>query len=163
LSNNGTLLALTKYKEIKNFMEITPHARDDGYIYLMIKGGVASFNPTGVLQIPGITSRDIDIGGVYLKKGETLILGGFRVDHNLAVERKEPFLSKMPIIKYIIPWAKDKERSMNEILFIVTPHYADVSQGSKKQEENFFNYKPKRWILEDIVDEGLERSERYKY
>lgn len=127
LSQTGVLLALTKYKEIDNFLELTPSARDDGIIYLDISAGVASYNPTGVLQIPGITKRNVRIGGVEVKQGETIVLGGFRIDHNIAIERKDPWLSNIPILNYFFR-GDDKEKSTNEVLFIATPHYVDVNK-----------------------------------
>ncbi len=136
----GALFAQTKYKSIGNFLEVTPYARDGGNIYLEVKAGVGSFNPTGVLQVPGITQRDINIGGVYIAQGETLVLGGFRIDHQLAIERKEPWLSRIPGVNKIYPWAQDTESSINEILFVATPYYVDVNKPKyQKYEKNFKN------------------------
>lgn len=125
----GALLALTKFKPVETFLKVTPTARDDGNIYLDINSGVGSFNPTGVLQVPGIVTREIKIDGVYVPQGNTLIIAGMRIDHTLGIERKDPLLSKVPILGKIIPWGDDKEKNMQEILFIVTPEYVDVNQN----------------------------------
>ncbi|MDO8467352.1 MAG: type II and III secretion system protein [Nanoarchaeota archaeon] len=124
----GAILELTKYKEIDNFLEITPSARDNGNIYLDIFAGVGSYNPTGVLQIPGIVKRNVKISGLELKEGETIILGGFRIDHTLAVERKDPWFSTIPVLGYLFK-SNDKEKSTNEVLFIATPHYLNIDKS----------------------------------
>ena len=122
----GAILALTKYKEIDNFLELTPFARDNGSVFMNISAGVGSYNPTGVLQIPGIVKRNVKVDGVEIKQGETIVLGGFKIDHTLAIERKDHWLSHIPVLGYLFR-ASDKEKSRNEVLFIATPYYVDVN------------------------------------
>ena len=79
------------------------------------------------MQIPGVVKRNVKIDGLELKMGETIILGGFRIDHTLAVEREDPWFSTIPVLGYLFK-SKDNEKSTNEVLFIATPHYIDVDK-----------------------------------
>ena len=124
----GTIFEATKYKEIDNFLEITPVMRDDGNIYLDINAGVGSYNPTGVLQVPGIVRRNVHLFGVKIHENETIVLGGFRIDHTLVVERKDPWFSRIPVAGYLFK-AEDREKSTNEVIFIATPRYLDVNKN----------------------------------
>lgn len=131
----GALFSQTKYKDVNNFMEMIPWARGDNVIYLEnIKAGVGSFNPTGVLQVPGITQRNIENEGIYLKQGETLVLGGFRIDHKIGIERIDPWFGKIPIISHLFPWAEDTEKSINEIIFLMTPYYININHKQEVKE-----------------------------
>ncbi len=124
----GALLALTKYKEIKNYVTVTPEVRDGGNIYLNIEMGVGSLNTTGFLPVPGITSREIKIGGVLIPENQTLVLGGFRLDHEAGTEKEDSFFGNIPILKKILPHAFLKEKSTDQILYMITPRYANVNK-----------------------------------
>jgi len=115
------------HKEIQNFMKVTPHVRDDGEIYVEVNAGVGSYNPTGVLQVPGIVTREVNLGGLEVMQGDTIILGGFTIDHTLAVERRDPWLSEIPLLGYFFK-SNDTEKSKNEVLFIATFYNVDVNQ-----------------------------------
>jgi len=125
----GGILALTKYKPIENSLEITPSARDDGNIYLdKITAKIGSYNPTGVLQLPGIVLRGVEIEGVEMKQGETIVIGGFRIDHTLGIKRQDPWLSHIPGLGFLFR-AKDEEKSTNQVLFMATPYYIDINKN----------------------------------
>ena len=125
VTGSGLLLATTKFKPVETFMQVTPYARDNGNIFLNVSAGVGSFNPVGVLQLLGITQRDIKNEGVEIKQGQTLVIAGVKIDDAIAVERKDPWFKHIPLFGKLFS-GEDQEKSMKYMYFMVTPEYIDV-------------------------------------
>ncbi len=151
----GALLALTKYKDVINALTVTPKVRDNKIISLNLDASTGSFNPTGVLQVPGITQRKVTIEEVQLREGETLVVGGFQIDHELGVERKDTWMSKIPGISYLFPKGQDEEMSNNQIYFIATPIRIDVNQGNVEEDKSDLKKKVRFVYPESELEQRL--------
>jgi Flp pilus assembly secretin CpaC len=124
----GGLELVTKYKPVPNLLEVTPYAKDDEIISLSLKAEVSSLNPTGVLQVPTITSRKAELEEFYVRQGQTLVIAGFIDDHKLGVERKDPLLSRLPLVGPLFPHGEDREQRRDMLAFLVRPYYIDITQ-----------------------------------
>lgn len=122
---SGAIVIATEYKEVPNYLEITPSARDNGIIGMQIKSGMGSVNPTGPLQVPTITRRETEIENVYLRQGQTLAIAGFTNYKTISIVRKVPILGDIPVLGELFR-GTDVEKSRDMILFLVTPYYVDV-------------------------------------
>ncbi|HEY6347971.1 MAG TPA: cohesin domain-containing protein [Candidatus Angelobacter sp.] len=112
-----------QYIDVGVTIEITPHVHPDGEISL--KATLTVSNQTGTSSIGGISQpiisqRKID-HEIRLKDGEANLLGGILEDQITLNTAGVPFLSKIPLLKYLFS-QEDKERHTNEVVFLLVPH-----------------------------------------
>jgi len=112
-----------QYIDVGVTIEIQPHVHPDGEISL--KATLTISNQTGTASIGGISQpiisqRKVD-HEIRLRDGEMNLLGGIYEDQVTLNTAGVPFLSKIPLIKYLFS-QEDKERHTNEVVFLLVPH-----------------------------------------
>jgi len=124
--------SITEYQWVEDSLEVTPHVFADGSIGLAttIKLG-SSTKPKGVVQVPIITERFIEIAENRIRPGDSLIIGGIRKTEERGVIRGTPFLKDIPVIGVLFS-SKDFEESSKELIFILTP---SISSGGVEYSE----------------------------
>lgn len=111
------------YQPVGVNIDMTPQIHPDGSVLLKDRieiSDVDSFNNIGGIEQPVIGNRVID-HTVELQNGQSTILGGMMVttvEHNVS---GLPFLSDVPMFKYLFSTTHD-ETQHNEILIVMTPH-----------------------------------------
>lgn len=112
-----------QYIDVGVTIEITPHVHPDNEISL--KATLTISNQTGTSSIGGISQPIISQRNVEheirLKDGEMNLVGGILEDQITLNTAGVPFLSKIPILKYLFS-QEDKERHTNEVVFLLVPH-----------------------------------------
>jgi general secretion pathway protein D len=112
-----------QYLDVGVNIDITPHIHSDREVTLKMTLEISSV--TGSQSIGGITQpiigqRRIDQES-RLVDGEVNLLGGILEDSETQSMSGYPWISKLPILKYL--FAQDnKQRTENEIVFAITPH-----------------------------------------
>src|SRR6202140_4519624 len=112
-----------QYLDVGVNIDITPHVHSDHEVTLKMTLEVSSVSGTqniGGISQPIIGQRRIE-HETRLEDGEVNLVGGILEDtetHSLA---GYPWLTKIPILKYLFG-QEDKERRENEIVFAITPH-----------------------------------------
>lgn len=125
-TNLNVPYSITEYKWVMDSLEVTPYVFADGSIGLATKITLgASSKPQGVVQLPIITERAVDITENRLKPGDSLIIGGMRKTEERAVIRGVPFFKDIPLLGILFS-SKDYEESGTEVIFILTP---SISSG----------------------------------
>lgn len=112
-----------QYIDVGVTIEITPHVHPDSEISL--KATLTISNETGTSSIGGISQpiisqRNIE-HEIRLKDGEMNLVGGILEDQITLNTSGIPFLSKIPLLKYLFS-QEDKERHTNEVVFLLVPH-----------------------------------------
>ncbi len=112
-----------QYLDVGVNIDILPHIHPDGEISLKVTLDIS--NQTGTASIGGINQPIISRRSVEheirLKDGEINMLGGILEDQITLNTNGIPFLSKVPLIKYLFS-QEDKERHTNEVVFLLVPH-----------------------------------------
>ncbi len=112
-----------QYIDVGVNIDITPTVHMDHSVSLKI-----------VMEVSSVTSH-VNIGGIdqpvigqrrseaeiRLKEGEVNLMGGMLEDTNLNSVSGWPFISKVPILKYLFS-QENVEHRENEIVFAMTPH-----------------------------------------
>ena len=112
-----------QYLDVGVNIDITPHVHSDHEVTLKMTLEVSSVSGTqniGGISQPIIGQRRIE-HETRLEDGEVNLVGGILEDtetHSLA---GYPWLTKIPILKYLFG-QEDKQRQENEIVFAITPH-----------------------------------------
>jgi general secretion pathway protein D len=123
-----------QYLDVGVNIDITPHIHSDREVTLKMSLEISSV--TGSESIGGITQpiigqRRID-HEARLADGEVNLLGGILNDTETQSMSGYPWVSRIPILKYL--FAQDnRERREDEIIFAITPH---IIRAKDVTEEN---------------------------
>ena len=123
-----------QYLDVGVNIDITPHIHSDREVTLKMALEISSV--TGSENIGGITQpiigqRRID-HETRLVDGEVNLLGGILEQSETQSLSGYPWLSKIPILKYLFA-QENKDRRENEIVFAITPH---IVRAKEVTEEN---------------------------
>jgi general secretion pathway protein D len=121
----GSALVNTQfqYLDVGVNIDITPHVHSDGDVTLKMTLEVSSVSGTqniGGISQPIIGQRRIE-HETRLADGEVNLVGGILEDTETNSLAGYPWLTKIPILKYLFG-QEDKQRQENEIVFAITPH-----------------------------------------
>jgi general secretion pathway protein D len=123
-----------QYLDVGVNIDITPHIHSNREVTLKL--GLEISSVTGSESIGGITQpiigqRRID-QETRLVDGEVNLLGGILEDTETQSMSGWPWISKLPLLKYL--FAQDnKQHTENEIIFAITPH---IVRAPEITEEN---------------------------
>ncbi|MBV9226924.1 MAG: type II and III secretion system protein [Acidobacteriaceae bacterium] len=123
-----------QYLDVGVNIDITPHVHANGEVTLKMALEISSV--TGQQNIGGVTQPIIGQRRIEhetrLTDGEVNLLGGILEDSDTQSLSGYPWLSKIPILRYL--FAQDsRERRENEIVFAITPH---IVRSQDINEEN---------------------------
>jgi general secretion pathway protein D len=123
-----------QYLDVGVNIDITPHIHSDNEVTLKMVLEISSV--TGSQDIGGITQPIIGQRRIEhetrLADGDVNLLGGILEQNETQSLSGYPWISKLPILKYL--FAQDnKQRTENEIIFAITPH---IVRAKEVTEEN---------------------------
>ena len=123
-----------QYLDVGVNIDITPHIHSDREVTLKL--GLEISSVTGSESIGGITQPIIGQRRIEqetrLVDGEVNLLGGILEDTETQSMSGWPWISKLPLLKYL--FAQDnKQHTENEIIFAITPH---IVRAPEITEEN---------------------------
>jgi general secretion pathway protein D len=112
-----------QYLDVGVNIDITPHIHSNNEVTLKMSLEISSV--TGQQSIGGITQpiigqRRID-HETRLADGDVNLLGGILEDQETQSLSGYPWISRLPLLKYLFA-QENKERRENEIVFAITPH-----------------------------------------
>jgi general secretion pathway protein D len=111
------------YTEVGVTLDITPHVHADGQVTL--KSTMEISNVTGTSNVGGVSQPIISQRRVEqtirLNDGEINLMGGILERTETQSLEGWPFLSSVPIFKYLFS-RETKEKITNEIVFLLVPH-----------------------------------------
>ena len=112
-----------QYLDVGVNIDIIPHIHADGEVTLRMALEISSV--TGVQNIGGISQPVIGQRRIEhtarLADGEVNLLGGILEESETQSLSGYPWISKLPILKYLFA-QENKDRRENEIIFAITPH-----------------------------------------
>src|SRR6202051_5127973 len=139
-----------QYLDVGVNIDITPHIHSGGDVTLKMVLEISSVTGTqniGGISEPIIGQRRIE-HEARLKDGEVNLIGGILEDSETGSLSGYPWLTKIPILKYL--FGQDtKDRTETEIVFSITPHII------RSQELNDQNLK--------LVDVGAGNSVEVRF
>ena len=112
-----------QYLDVGVNIDITPHIHSEGEVTLKMVLEISSVTGTqtiGGISQPVIGQRRIE-HEARLKDGEVNLIGGILEDSETGSLSGYPWISKIPILKYLFG-QETKDRRENEIVFSITPH-----------------------------------------
>ena len=125
-----------QYIDVGVNIDITPYIHSDNEVTLKMSLEISSV--TGEQTIDGVTEPTIGQRRIEhearLADGEVNLIGGILEDTETKSLSGYPWLTKIPILKYLFG-QENKERTKNEIVFAITPHiirFPEVTDENQK-------------------------------
>jgi general secretion pathway protein D len=120
---NALVSTQFQYLDIGVNVDITPHIHSEKEVTLKMSLEISSV--TGQTNIGGITQPIIGQRRMEQQTrcgdGDVNLVGGILEDTETKSLSGYPYISKIPILKYLFA-QEDKERQQREIVFAITPH-----------------------------------------
>jgi type II secretory pathway component GspD/PulD (secretin) len=109
------------FKTVAVHLEVTPHASDDGLVFLDVHPMVKSVvgYTTGTPAEPILSVREASTS-VVMPDGTTLIIGGLLKRGINKAYQEVPFLARIPIIGWLFQ-QKAASDEKNDMIFLVNP------------------------------------------
>lgn len=138
-----------QYIDVGVNIDITPYVHGNNDVTLKMALEISSV--TGEQSIDGITEPTIGQRRIEhqarLADGEVNLIGGILEDTETKSLSGYPWLTKIPLLKYLFG-QENKERTQNEIIFAITPH---IIRSNEITDDNM-----------KMVDVGTANSVTYR-
>jgi general secretion pathway protein D len=130
----GSVNTQFQYLDVGVNIDITPYVHADHEVTLKMSLEISSV--TGVQNIGGFNQPTIGQRRIEhearLADGEVNLIGGILEDTDTKSMSGYPWLTKIPILKYLFG-QETKERQQSEIVFAITPH---IIRGGEITDDN---------------------------
>lgn len=161
----GTAQASVAFKEIATVLEITPTILADGLIRLDIIFTIKEQIGTISIQsndTPVLSNRESQTN-VFVRDGETLVIGGLIRERERNQENGIPFLKDIPLLGYLFK-SKNKRTEKTDLLFFLQPTIvATGARGPLSRDLDLEREsRPLVWDDDDMNKLKLVRSEVVK-
>jgi type IV pilus secretin PilQ/predicted competence protein len=108
------------FKEVAVHLEVTPHASDDGMVFLDVHPTVKNvIGYTGSPAQPVLSVREASTS-VVMQDGTTLIIGGLLKRDINKQWQEVPFLARIPLIGWLFQQKSDSD-TKNDLIFLINP------------------------------------------
>ena len=119
-------------------IELTPFISPDGYVsmnivpkYSTIKDRVTN---NGLIAATLLQKREIDLKGIRVKDGETLVIGGLMQESDTKTAGKAPVFGDIPVLGWFFRSSTD-EKEKSELIIMITPHIIQDTEDLIKVNE----------------------------
>lgn len=119
-ASNAAVTPQFQYVDLGLTLKVTPHWQSAGDVKLDLELEIQGLGAQTLNGIPEITNRSFK-GNITAREGEPSVVGGSISDQELRSTRGYPGISQLPLLNSIMN-TNSRERSHNEILFVVTPY-----------------------------------------
>ncbi|MCB9932786.1 MAG: hypothetical protein H6841_05110 [Planctomycetes bacterium] len=134
-ASGGTTTASVSFKEVSIVMEVTPTVLENGLIRLEVIVTVREV--IGNVAIEGnntpVLSKRESKTDVFIRDGETLVMGGLIRERERMDENGLPFLKDIPFLGYLFKSA-NRTTSKTDLLFFLRPQIVNVVKGAEISE-----------------------------
>ncbi|HIP07995.1 MAG TPA: type IV pilus secretin family protein [Mariprofundaceae bacterium] len=118
--------ATVKLVEAALTLQVTPQITADGGVILDVK--VTKNAPTGVGVATGIDTKEVTTN-VYVKDGETIVIGGVYTRDKVNEKTSVPYLSEIPFLGWLFKTETVRDNK-SELLIFITPKILNGSTSS---------------------------------
>ncbi|MCB9894773.1 MAG: type II secretion system protein GspD [Planctomycetes bacterium] len=128
----GSTTASVSFKEVSIVMDVTPTVLEGGLIRLDVTVTVREV--IGNIAIEGnntpVLSKRESKTNVFVRDGETLVMGGLMRERERMEENGLPFLKDIPFLGYLFKSA-NRTTSKTDLLFFLRPQIVNVVKGAE--------------------------------
>ena len=119
-------------------IELTPFISPDGYVSMNILPKYSTIKDTirenGLIKATLLRHREVDLKGIRVKDGETLVIGGLMQETERRSTSKPPIIGDIPGLGWFFRSSgTNKEKS--ELILMITPHIIQDTEDLLKADE----------------------------
>ena len=119
-TDNGTRDQVVQYRDVATALTILPTINPDGYVNLQVLQEVSAATDATQFGAPIISTREASTH-LFVKDGQTAVLGGLVGRQTEKSRRGIPFLSAIPWLGHLFGTTIEKT-STSELFLFLTPH-----------------------------------------
>lgn len=142
-ATGGGILRTVEFKEVAVRLDVTPHAAENGIVFLDVHPTVKSIiGYTADPRQPIISTREA-VTNVAVNSGSTLIIGGLVQRNTTSATSETPFLARIPLIGLLFK-QKSYADTKNDLIFLLTPKIItpEYIERQKKEKEHLMRTIP---------------------
>jgi type II secretory pathway component GspD/PulD (secretin) len=125
---------VVQYRDVGTSLSLLPTINPDGYVNLQVKQEVSSATAELAFGAPVISTREASTH-LFVKDGETVVIGGL-ADRQVEQTRSGiPFLSSLPWIGGLFGSTKNTD-AQNELYLFLTPHIVTSDDDAMQLRRN---------------------------
>jgi type II secretory pathway component GspD/PulD (secretin) len=125
-TDNGTANSTVTYQDVATTLLITPIINADGYVNMDVSQSVQDVTSEIQFDAPVISTRQA-ITTLFVKSGQTAVIGGLASNRRDHTRSGIPFLSKIPIIGALFGATRNSD-VVTELYLFLTPHVVQTDQ-----------------------------------
>ncbi len=147
------------FKEIAMVLEATPTILGDGLMRLDVRFTIKEQIGTVAVEqnnTPVISNRE-SITNVFIRDGETLVIGGLMRERERDQENGIPFLKDIPLLGYLFK-SRNIRKEKTDLLFFLTPTIVSSNRRGEPVKAGFGlerEVRPMVWDDDDVKKLGL--------
>ncbi|HEY4321317.1 MAG TPA: secretin N-terminal domain-containing protein [Gemmatimonadales bacterium] len=145
-----TTVQTIQYLDVGTVLTITPTINPDGYVNLAVDQTNNSATNEIEFDAPVISKREATTQ-VFLKDGQTTVIGGLSGNTSSKTVSGVPILSKIPIIGPILFGNTQKSTAVSELFLFLTPHIINDDDDIDKLKDAV---KASSELLKEVPIEG---------
>jgi general secretion pathway protein D len=120
-----------QYIDVGTVLTITPTINPDGYVNLQVQQQDNSATNQVQFDAPIINKREATTQ-IFIRDGQTTVIGGLADNTNTSDVSGIPFLSRIPILGPLIFGRTTKSTATNELFLFLTPHIISSDEDIDK-------------------------------
>ena len=129
-NDNGIVNQVIQYRDVATTLLITPTINADGYVNMDVDQSIQNVTSEVQLDAPVISSRRA-VTSLFVKSGQTAVIGGLTSNSKSRTRTGIPFLSKIPIIGAIFGATRNSDL-ISEMYLFLTPHVVQTDQDTDR-------------------------------
>ncbi len=143
-----------EYRPTGVILDVSPRINNRGEVELRLSQEVSDVEdpaPGAAIQSPSFPQRRLDTN-VTVNSGDTVVLGGIRIERDIDNVNKIPFLGDIPLLGMLFR-SKNVMREQTELVILVTPTIIIEPDGLADYTGRFLNGLVNLDRLDSLLDE----------
>jgi len=126
-----------QYRDVGIILEVTPHINENGIVRMEISQEVSEISNTTVEGVNSpVFRKRVATTTLAVKDQQTIVIGGLIQQTNTNSQTGVPFLSRIPILKYLFGY-EGKAFASTELMIFITPHVIMSDEDSAFVSKTF--------------------------
>ena len=166
-TTTSAITSSVQYKDIGIILKVKPQVNESGLVSLELSQEISTLGETPV-QIAGQSFSAINKTeaktNLVVQDGQTIIIGGLIRENILRGSAGLPFLSRIPILKYLFGSVQDEKQRV-ELIILLTPHVMRNIQEAKDVTSDYVDRitRTTKEITREELIKGLKKEKEKNY
>jgi len=144
-----------KFIDVGTTLDVTPRINESGYVEMNISAKDSTADMRSILSGGSTTTVPVEtensvITRVMVRSGETIVIGGLRVDSASKEVDKIPFLGDIPLIGHLFK-STERQTADRELLIFIRPEIVEEQDTAEAQLLQDFERDLRKEVLDSYL------------